>query len=60
MTASGCPAIRSIRPRGRGVGGQKAEQRRLLADRAEVRERLAAVGEHYRQVADDAARIAHG
>ena len=44
-------------PIGRGVGGDLAEQRRLLADRAEVAKRLAAVGEHHGQVADYAARV---
>jgi hypothetical protein len=45
------------RPVGGGVRGHRAEQRRLLADRAEVCERLAAVGEHHREVAEDAAGI---
>jgi hypothetical protein len=34
-----------------------AEQRRLLAQRAKVCERLAAAGEHHREVAKDASRV---
>ena len=44
-------------PIGRRIRGDLAEERRLVAHRAEVCERIAAVGEHHRQVADDPARV---
>ena len=40
-----------------GVRGDRAEQRRLLAQRAKVCERLASAGEHHREVAKDASRV---
>lgn len=39
------------------IGGERPEQRRLLAERAEVAERLTAAREHHREVADDDAGI---
>jgi hypothetical protein len=45
------------RPVGGRVGGDLAKERRLPADRAQVAERLAAVGEHHRQVAHNTAGV---
>jgi len=45
------------RPEGRRVRRDPPEQRRRLAHRAEVAQRLAAVGEHHRQVTHDPARV---
>jgi hypothetical protein len=44
-------------PEGSGVGGDLAEQRLLIADGAQVRKAVAAVGEHHRHVPHDAAGI---
>ena len=44
-------------PVGGRIRGDLAEQGRLVAHRAEVAERIAAVGEHHRQVTDDAAGV---
>jgi hypothetical protein len=41
----------------RRVGGDRPEQRALVANRAQIREAVATVGEHHRQVAHHAARI---
>jgi hypothetical protein len=45
-------------PERRRVGGHLAEERLLVTHRAQVREAVAAVGEHHREVAHDAAGIA--
>ncbi len=44
-------------PKGGRVGSDRAEQRLLLAHGAQVGQAVAAVGQHHRQVAHDAARI---
>jgi hypothetical protein len=38
------------RPKRRGVRGYLAGQRSLLADRGQIRDALAAVGEHHRKI----------
>jgi hypothetical protein len=44
-------------PKHRRVGRHRTKQRPLVADRPQVRKAVAAVGEHHRQVADDAPGI---
>jgi hypothetical protein len=44
-------------PKRRGVGGDRPEQRLLVADRAQIGQAIAAVGQHHRQIPDDPAGI---
>ncbi len=44
-------------PEGRRVRGDLAEERLLVAHRAQVRQAVPSIGEHHRQVADDAAGV---